>query len=115
MKSSKNPMRPWTFRLAGRSWGPTAEGVMDLPTLQQIVDVLNGDKHPDATELLQSLVQRWKDAAWDVDKVCDSDPLVGKCFRSFGRSVTCRVRMAVRVSWLCYRAHYHEYLLQTRD
>ncbi len=78
MKSSKNPMRPWTFRLAGRSWGPTAEGVMDLPTLQQIVDVLNGDKHPDATELLQSLVQRWKDAAWDVDKVCDSDPLVAE-------------------------------------
>jgi hypothetical protein len=48
--------------------------VLDLPSLQQIVDVLNGDKHLKTTALLRAMVQSWKEAGWDVDKLCKSNP-----------------------------------------
>jgi hypothetical protein len=72
MKSLERQVRPWTFRAVSAG----DKDLLGLPTLQEIVDVLNGDKDPDTTELLQTLVRRWKGVDWDVDKLCKADPLL---------------------------------------
>jgi hypothetical protein len=75
MKTPNNPVRPWTFRMDGKP-------VPGLPSLQEIVDVLNGrnnnprvsELRPGVAEVLRGLVQRWKDANWNVEKLCALEP-----------------------------------------
>ena len=56
--------------------------MLGLPSLQEIVAVLNGESEtprlsepkPEITKILRELVQRWKACDWDVRKLCDSQP-----------------------------------------
>ena len=75
MNTLKNPVSRLTYTLAGKA-------VLGLPSLQEIVAVLNGESEnpglsepkPEITKILRELVQRWKDFDWDVQKLCDSQP-----------------------------------------
>jgi hypothetical protein len=42
--------------------------------LQEIVDALNGDKHPDTTDFLRVMLRCWKEADWDLNKLYESNP-----------------------------------------